>query len=205
MLRQEYLLCVQCQIELPVNSKIKSRANEVKTVFAGRLPLLNANTFLDYSKKGITQNLIHGLKYQDREDVGEYLGSRFAQELEGIFLEPVVIIIPVPLHPKKEKSRGYNQCLSIANGMAAAMDCEVRTDVVRRNLSNPSQTKLNRAKRWDNVKGIFEVYNPQPIAGKHVLLIDDTLTTGATLESCGGELLKVENTKLSIAALAHAV
>ena len=204
LLHEEEFLCVQCEIDLPLNPFIHLQENEIKTVFDGRLPLVCANTFLSFSKNGITQHLMHALKYQDRQDVGEFLGRRFAAELDTFFTPQIDIIIPVPLHPEKQYLRGYNQCSSIAKGMATVLGCAVLEDVIVRNTSNTSQTKLNRAKRWDNVKGIFELVNPNAIANKHVLLIDDTLTTGATLESCGSEVIKSPNTLLSIATLAYA-
>jgi len=204
LLHDEGFLCVQCEIDLPLNPFIHQHENEIKTVFDGRLPLVAANTFLSFSKNGITQHLMHALKYQDRQDVGEFLGTRFATELTTFFTPPIDIIIPVPLHPDKEKLRGYNQCSSIAKGMAAVLGCAVREDVIVRNTSNTSQTKLNRAKRWDNVKGIFALTNADSITNKHVLLIDDTLTTGATLESCGSEIIKAPDVLLSIATLAYA-
>jgi ComF family protein len=204
LLREEDFLCISCEIDLPLNPQLLEHDNEIKTVFAGRLPLVTANTFLYFSKNGITQHLMHQLKYKDRQDVGSFLGQRFAEELKLFYTLPVDIVIPMPLHPDKEKLRGYNQCSSIARGMADVLHCEVREDVIIRSTANPSQTKLNRAKRWDNVKGIFELVNAEAIANKHVLLIDDTLTTGATLESCGSELVAGKNTQLSIATLAYA-
>ena len=204
LLREEEFLCVSCEMELPINPFLEEKNNELKTVFAGRLPLVMANTFLYFSKNGIAQRLIHSLKYEDRQDVGRLLGYRFGQELAKLNTLTFDGIIPLPLHPNKEKSRGYNQCLSIAEGLSEALNCVVLDNVVQRDVENPSQTKLNRAKRWDNVRGIFSLINPDAIANKHVLLIDDTLTTGATLESCGTEILKGSGTKLSIATLAYA-
>jgi len=204
LLREEEFLCVTCELELPINPFLGEENNEIKIVFAGRLPLLSANTFLYFSKNGIAQHLIHALKYEDRQDVGKFLGNRFGQELAKTGILPIDAVIPVPLHPDKEKLRGYNQCLSIAEGLADALNSVVLDDVVKRNVSNPSQTKLNRAKRWDNVSGIFSLTNPDALANKHILLIDDTLTTGATLESCGSEILEATGAKLSIATLAYA-
>lgn len=204
LLREEEFLCVGCELELPINPFLGEENNEIKSVFAGRLPLQWANTFLYFSKNGIAQHLIHALKYEDRQDVGRFLGYRFGQELAKSSSLMVDAIIPVPLHPDKEKLRGYNQCLSIAEGLASALNCVVLDAVVERNVANPSQTKLNRAKRWDNVSGIFSLIKPSAIANKHILLIDDTLTTGATLESCGSEILKADGANLSIATLAYA-
>lgn len=204
LLREEPFLCTRCELELPINPEINQLKNEVKDVFSGRLPLLWANAFLHFSKNGITQSLIHALKYKDREDLGYELGLRFGTHIKSIIPEIPDLIIPVPLHPKKQKSRGYNQCQSIAAGLAQALGTKVENRVISRTVSNRSQTRLNRAKRWKNVQGIFSLSNPDSVVQNHILLIDDTLTTGATLESCGLELLKAEGVKLSIATLAYA-
>jgi len=203
LLRNEQLLCITCQIELPLNPFFRQPPNEVADVFAGRLPLKSANALLYFTKSGITQHLIHALKYQNRQDVGEYLGKRLALELLKSGCNPDVIL-PVPLHPNKEKARGYNQCHSIARGMKSVFKCKISYKSVVRTTSNLSQTKLNRAKRWDNVKGIFEIVSDKNLRNKHVLLVDDTLTTGATLESCGQALLNVPGIELSIATVAYA-
>ena len=203
LLRNEPVLCITCQIGLPLNPFFESPKNEVHQVFAGRLPLIAANSLLYFTKNGIAQGMMHALKYQNRQDVGEFLGRRLAIELLKTGLQPDVIL-PVPLHPSKQKLRGYNQCHSIARGMKSVFKCEVNYRDVRRKTSNKSQTKLNRVQRWDNVKGIFEVKKTKKLIGKHVLLIDDTLTTGATLESCGQALLDIPGIQLSVATLAYA-
>jgi ComF family protein len=188
---------------LPLNPFFDSPNNEVHQVFAGRLPLVAANSLLFFTKNGIAQGMMHALKYQNRQDVGEFLGRRLAIELQKTGVNPDVIL-PVPLHPSKQKTRGYNQCHSIARGMRSVFRCDINYRDVRRTTSNQSQTKLNRVQRWDNVKGIFKVKNTKRLENKHVLLIDDTLTTGATLESCGQALLTIPGVKISVATLAYA-
>lgn len=204
LLREESFLCTHCELELPINPEINQQKNEVKEVFSGRLPLLWANSFLHFSKNGITQNLIHALKYQDREDLGFELGLRFGIHIKSILPEKPDLIIPMPLHPKKQQLRGYNQCQSIAAGLAQALETKVENEAMSRTVANRSQTQLNRANRWKNVQGIFSLDKPDSVAQKHIMLIDDTLTTGATLESCGIELLTADGVKLSIATLAYA-
>ena len=204
LLREEPFLCTQCELEMPINPELNEQKNEVNDVFSGRLPLVWANSFLHFSKNGIAQNLIHALKYKDREDLGFELGLRYGTHIKTILPDKPQLIIPVPLHPKKQKARGYNQCQSIASGLAQALGSKVENHAIRRTIANPSQTKLNRAKRWKNVEGIFCLDKPETVAQKHILLVDDTLTTGATLESCGLELLKADGVKLSIATLAYA-
>ena len=203
MLRAEKFICLGCQVDLPLNPFFHSSENEIKAVFSGRLPLRTANTLLYFTKNGIAQHLLHALKYQDREDIGEFLGEMLGAELVKTDCKPD-IILPVPLHKSKQKQRGYNQCHSIALGLQRELGGAITFDAVERSVANPSQTKLNRAKRWDNVDGIFSLQKPQLLANKHVLLIDDTLTTGATLESCGQTILQAENVAISIATLAYA-
>ncbi len=204
LLRDEVALCISCHIDLPINPYFEQANNEVRAAFSGRLPLETANTLLYFNKNGIAQKLIHALKYEDNQAIGFYLGNLLGQKLLPTFKNVPEVIIPVPLHPDKEKLRGYNQCHSIAKGIAEALGSQVNTTAISRIKANPSQTKLNRAKRWDNVKGIFSLNAPQELEGKHVLLVDDTLTTGATLESCGNTALLAGNVKLSIATLAYA-
>ncbi len=204
LLRGESAICIACQIDLPLNPYFTQHNNEVMQVFSGRLPLQTANALLYFNKSGIAQGLIHSLKYEDNEAIGEYLGNMLGSKLKDILPLPVDIIVPVPLHPKKQETRGYNQCHSIARGLQSQLLADIDIHSVKRIKANPSQTRLNRAKRWDNVDGIFSIVDDNELTGKHVLLIDDTLTTGATLESCGRTILKAEKVKLSIATLAYA-
>jgi ComF family protein len=119
------------------------------------------------------------------------------------FFREVEMVVPVPLAPKKLKIRGYNQCEYIASGIAKAAGYNTAFNALIRNNYRGSQTKRNRIKRWENVKGSFEVAEPGSLYGKHILLVDDVITTGATLEACASEILKVEKTKISIATLAY--
>jgi ComF family protein len=204
LLRGESAICITCQIDLPLNPYFSQQNNEVMQVFSGRLPLQTANALLYFNKSGIAQGLIHSLKYEDNEAIGEYLGNMLGRKLKDTLPLSVDIILPVPLHPTKQEARGYNQCHSIARGLQAQLGGDIDLNSVQRIKANPSQTRLNRAKRWDNVDGIFSLVDDGVFAGKHVLLVDDTLTTGATLESCGSTILKASNVTLSIATLAYA-
>lgn len=204
MLHQEKMLCITCQLDLPIYPFFHSQNNEVQSVFAGRLPLETANCLLYFTKNGIAQGLLHALKYQDREDIGMYLGELLGAELlrSGYRAD---VLLPVPLHPDKQKARGYNQCHSIALGVQRALGGGmIAYDAIERTTANRSQTKLSRIKRWDNVSGIFRLVNAEALANKRVLILDDTLTTGATLESCGITALEAGNVRLSIATLAYA-
>jgi ComF family protein len=204
LFRDETILCLGCEMALPVNPYLNQENDPVQKIFSGRLMLHAAYSYLLYSRSGIAQRMIHALKYNDRVDAGSFLGERFALELNRLKILKPEVIVPMPLHPEKQKSRGYNQCHSVAYAMAQVWNCEVAEDAVIRIVANVSQTKLNREKRWDNVKEIFALHQPEKLEDRHVLLLDDTLTTGATLESCGMQLRQLKNVKLSVATLAYA-
>jgi len=139
------------------------------------------------------------------KELGFVTGRRFGNALlESPEFSAVDVVVPVPLHPKKQKLRGYNQSEWIARGIAESLRKPVSVDNLCRNLHTSTQTRKNRYERWENVENIFETLNPEEFTGKHILLIDDVVTTGSTLESCAFQLLQVENVKVSIATLAYA-
>lgn len=149
------------------------------------------------------QHLIHQLKYKKQKEVGLVLGEMYGKELvQSPLFNSVEIIIPVPMHPKKQKKRGYNQAEILANGIAAGMGVSVDSYCLHKTVATQTQTRKSRINRWENVKEIFAIRDVERLAGKHVLLIDDVITTGATIEACAIELLKVPNIKISVAALA---
>ncbi len=203
--QQEEILCTTCFYKLARTNFQKEAENPIIEIFSGRLPLASATTFLFFSKGGGTQQLIHKLKYKGKNEIGVYLGKLFGNQLnDSELFNTVDAIIPVPLHPKKEQKRGYNQSLMIVEGMAKSMKVRVFPDVLYRKIYTSSQTKKSRYERWQNVKDIFEIKKGQCLEGKHVLLVDDVITTGATLEACGNKLLEIPGIKLSIASLAYA-
>ena len=203
--RHEEVLCTACYYKLPRTGFSLSADNPVKDIFYGRLPLVSATSFLFFSKGGATQQLIHKLKYKGKREVGLYLGKLFGAALnESPLFRQAEVIVPVPLHPKKEHARGYNQSLLIAEGMALQMPAVVMPDVLVRKSDSATQTKKTRYERWENVKDIFQLKKASRLEGKLVLLVDDVITTGATLEACGHTLLKVQGLRLGIASLAYA-
>jgi ComF family protein len=174
-------------------------------IFDGRLPLVSATSFLFFSKGGGTQQLIHKLKYKGHQEIGIHLGKLFGSQLnDSLLFNTADVIIPVPLHPKKEHKRGYNQSLIISEGMASRMNARVFPDVLFRKTHTTSQTRKTRYERWENVKNTFEIKKGTRLEGKHVILVDDVITTGATLEACGSTLLEIPGIRLSIASLAYA-
>lgn len=203
--QQEEILCTTCLYKLARTNFQHSRQNPVMEIFDGRLPLVSATSFLFFSKGGGTQQLIHKLKYKGHQEIGIHLGKLFGSQLnDSLLFNTADVIIPVPLHPKKEHKRGYNQSLIISEGMASRMNARVFPDVLFRKTHTTSQTRKTRYERWENVKNTFEIKKGTRLEGKHVILVDDVITTGATLEACGSTLLEIPGIRLSIASLAYA-
>ena len=203
--KQEEIVCLSCLIKLPKTGFHLHQDNPVSRVFWGRVNLKAASSFLFFNKGGSVQNLMHALKYNSRQEVGVYLGEQFGRELnESPLFNDIDLIIPVPLHPKKFHKRGFNQSAAIAAGLNKKLNVSVDTENFIRQVNTDSQTKKSRYNRWENVKGVFGIRNKDKLIGKHLLLVDDVLTTGATLEACASILLELEDTKVSVATLAYA-
>ena len=206
LLNEEELVCLQCLHELPRTNFHMEERNPVAEIFYGRVQLEAATSFFFFSKGSPYQKLIHALKYKGIKETGILLGKHFAIDLEkSPLFASVDIICPVPLHPKKEKKRGYNQSEFIAHGIAGRMGKPVSTGNLARLIYTDSQTRKGRYERWENVEGIFGLNKPEEFESKHILLIDDVLTTGSTLEACASAILSAtRNTKVSIATLGFA-
>jgi ComF family protein len=164
----------------------------------------HAASYLYFQKKSIVQSIMHKLKYKGEKEVGIYMGKLYAWELKDTPYSEVDLIIPVPLHRRKYKERGYNQSEMLALGLGEVLNKPVDTKTLRRRIANPTQTRKHRYERWLNVNEVFEVKYPKNIKDKHVLLVDDVVTTGATLESCANVLLECEGVRVSIVTLAKA-
>jgi ComF family protein len=205
LLRQEKILCTSCYYRLPFTGFFDEKENPVTEIFMARLPLVFASSLLFFNKGGMAQQLIHQLKYDGKKEIGSFLGKLIGIALQGSpFISDVDIILPVPLHPKKEHQRGYNQSYLIGRAMAEQIEIPVSGEVLFRKVYTATQTKKSRYERWQNVKDIFAVKNENLIRNKHVLLVDDVITTGATLEACGNELIKIPGVRLSIVSAAYA-
>lgn len=201
----EHQICLNCLADLPVTGFEKIIDNPVAKIFWGRAEITYATAFCRFDKGGKLQHILHQLKYKGNKEVGQKLGAIYGFRLiQTSFYKEIDAIIPVPLHPKKERARGFNQSNEIGRGMAEAMGKPLITNNLIRDVHTESQTRKGRFERWENVSGIFEVRNETELAGKHLLLIDDVVTTGATLEACTQVLLKVKDVKVSIATLATA-
>ncbi|NML66826.1 ComF family protein [Hymenobacter sp. RP-2-7] len=203
----EQHLCTVCRIELPYTDyhRLPPADNPLARRFWGRLPVQQVLSYLHFMRHGRTQLLLHQLKYRGQRHVGHTLGRLYGAELAGAGLaREFDLIVPVPLHPRKLARRGYNQAEAFGSGLAEALGCPSRAHALRRLADTESQTRKSRAERWQNVAAVFEVADPRAIAGRHVLLVDDVLTTGATLEACGAALLQAGARAISIATVAAA-
>ncbi len=201
--RGEKEICTKCRFDLPYTDFHLHTDNLVAKQLWGRLPLNAAMAMLYFKKNSKVQNLIHSLKYKGKTDVGLLLGKLLAQKLkESELYYDVDLIIPVPLHLKKLRLRGYNQSEYIATGLAQELEIPFSTVNLVRNKATESQTKKSRYTRFENMLQVFEIKKAEELKDKHILLIDDVITTGATLEACGNTLLNVGIKKLSIAAIA---
>lgn len=201
----EGLLCIRCMADLPLTHFHSQKENPVTARFFGRLPLVSGTAFLHFEKKGSVQKLIHALKYDDRPDVGRRMGSMLGDQLsQSLHFHSLDAVVAVPLHPRRQRKRGYNQSVKLAEGIAYALGKPFYENAVIRQKHTTSQTRKSRLERFSNVEKAFQLSGIHDIKNKHILLVDDVLTTGATLEACGAVLLKEEGVKLSIATLAIA-
>ena len=206
LLRNENLLCTGCYVTIPRTNYHLEIENPVAQLFWGRCLLEKAAAFSFYNKGSRIRNLIHNLKYKGIKALGCELGRIYALSLKSSgFTSGIDLIIPVPLHPSKKRIRGFNQSESISVGIADVTGLPVDTYSLVRIMISATQTNRSRYERWTNVEGIFRVVDAEAISGRHILLVDDVITTGSTIESCANELLKVEGVRVSVVALAFAV
>jgi len=205
LFQNEHVICTKCSYDLPFTDYHIHAENRVAKQLWGRLTLNAAMAMLYFRKGAKVQNLIHNLKYNNKTDVGIMLGNLLGERLKDSPLyRDIDIIIPVPLHQKKFRLRGYNQSTFIAQGISEKMDIMYTENILLRTISTESQTRKSRYNRYENMKDVFEVKDAKSIIGKHILLVDDVITTGATLEACANQLLENGVSKVSIAALAFA-
>lgn len=206
LMRNENLICTECYVVIPRTDYHNIPDNPVARLLWGRCTVEKAAAFSFYNKGSRIRRLIHNLKYKGIREVGMELGIIYGNSLMSSgFTDGIDLIIPVPLHPSKMRKRGFNQSEIIAEGISASTGIPVdKTSLIRTSKSD-TQTKRSRYERWINVEGIFSLADNEALKGKSVLLVDDVITTGSTIESCANELLKTEGIKVSVAALAYAV
>ncbi len=203
--KAETSLCLNCLYDIPRTDFHKKKDNPVANLFNENMKPEYASSFFYFEKGSKFQSVIHKLKYHNQPLVGIEMGKLFASEIVAGKFSNIDIIIPVPLHPKKMKIRGYNQSEMLANGFSEIFCKEVDTKSVIRTIFTDTQTRKSKEERKKNVSSVFKVVNPENLKNKHILLIDDVITTGATLISLAETILRVENTKFSIVTLAAAI
>jgi ComF family protein len=201
----ERFICLHCHCNIPKTNYHIHKGNPARDLFAGYSQVNEVTSYLFFEKDGATQKLIHTLKYKGNKELAAYLGRTAACELKtsGMYAS-IDTILPIPLHPKKEKRRGYNQSAWIAKGIASIYGCDIDTGRLKRTINTESQTLKPVYDRHVNVENIFFLTEPEYFFGKHVLLIDDVITTGATVSSCIDALLDVPEIQISIFSLAIA-
>lgn len=198
-------LCIRCLAELPHTHFHLHADNPVERAFWGRLPLQAATAQYYFTKESGMQHLMHQFKYRGNKELGLYLGQLMGQAFAQTHrFSNVDALLPLPLYGSKERARGFNQALVLCQGIAQVWARPILTGTVVRKEATESQTRKNRVERWQNMEGRFEVVKEEMIKGKHILLVDDVITTGATLESCGKAITQVPDARLSIATLCYA-
>ena len=204
LVNQEKLVCTKCLYNLPKTKFHVSKENPVAQLFWGRTTIERATAFFYFNKGSQYQQMMHKFKYHGYKEIGQVLGRYFGSNIKESDFSNIDIIIPVPLHKSKLKKRGYNQSDWIGMGLSETLEKPFNDSILIRNVATETQTRKSRFERWKNVENIFTISNQASIEGKHVLLVDDVVTTGSTLEACANSILEVKGTKVSIATLAVA-
>ncbi|MDP4224467.1 MAG: ComF family protein [Bacteroidota bacterium] len=203
LMRNEKLICTECFVLIPRTNFHLKPDNPVAQLFWGRCRIEKAAAFSYYTKDSRIRRLIHQLKYKGIKEIGPEFGRIYARTLkDSEFLEGIDLIIPVPLHPSKKRKRGFNQSDLISEGISSVSGIPVNTKVMERRKVTGTQTRKSRYDRWTNVEDIFRITDMSLIEGKHILLVDDVITTGSTVEACTNEILKANEAKVSVIALA---
>ncbi len=201
LLSKDSVLCMRCVESMPETQFELHANNPAEKIFWGRLPITTASAQFYFTKESLMQHLMHQLKYKGNKELGIQLGRIMGDQLRKSGRFAVDALIPLPLFPAKEERRGYNQATLLCQGMAETMQVPVLDNVITRPQHTETQTKKGRIERWKNMEGKFVLTDSAAIENKNILLVDDVVTTGATLEACGNELLQAKNVKLSIATL----
>lgn len=201
----EQLLCVPCRSDLPETNFSEWQENMVERSFYGRIPIENATSLLYFNKKGNAQKLMHQLKYKNHQEIGTFLGNWLAERIIiSKRFRNIDYIVPVPLHAKKLKERGYNQVITFGESLAGKLGIPLLEKVlIRISKSKKAQTFKDRFERSDHIQEKFDLTDKEILKNKHILLIDDIITTGATLEACSIQLLQASNIKISIATMVY--
>lgn len=206
LISNENVICTVCRHNIPLTNHHLNPENEAFKKFYGRIPIEYTSTLFYFHKKGIVQELIHNLKYKGQEQIGTVLGEWYSEDLKNsIVIQSVDQIIPVPLHKRKLRERGYNQVTKFGHALSEGLNIEYNPNLLVRNIYSKTQSRKSFLNRSDGIDALFDVTFTEKDHNKHFLLIDDVLTTGSTLEACSHALLKIPGAKISVVcmALAH--
>lgn len=205
LVKGEDIICTKCIHDLPRTGYHLERENPLYKRLFGRIPLHSAFAFLMFNKGGSVQKLMHEFKYNNHREIGYVIGRVYGEELtKSGFSDQFDMILPVPLHPEKHRRRGYNQSEEFAKGLEEKLSAPCKAEILQRLVKTDTQTKKTKLRRWENVKEVFAVQNPEEIQGRRILLVDDVITTGATIEACALVLINSGCGQLSVCSMAYA-
>lgn len=203
---KEQLICFYCISELPLTNFSYRPENRLESSFIGRIPVKSATSLLYFHKKGLVQKLMHQLKYRNKQEIGHFFGNWLGEEMKNSNrFEQIDMILLVPLHPDKQKKRGYNQVTTFAEQMAIKLNAELRSDLLIKVSASKTQTLKNRKERSLNKENDFKLLESDSLEDKHILIVDDIITSGATLEACCMQLYRVNGIRISLASMALTV
>lgn len=206
LIDSEKFICLNCLYKLPTTNHLQSSDNKLEVFFAGRFPFARIASFAYFTKGGSIQKIVHEIKYKNNPQLAIYIGEICGREItKSNYFGDVDLIVPIPLHKNRLKTRGYNQALMLANGISNKTNIPVDSENLIRIIDNPSQTKNSRFERWKNTEGIFGIKDKNQFQGKHILLIDDVVTTGSTLEVCAKLIIACPEARISIFTVGFAV
>lgn len=204
LLNNESVICVKCRHDLPYTYHHQIENNEIMSKFYGILPVEQATALLYFHSKGIAQELIHNLKYRKQQEIGTLLGTMYAHELiDSDKIPKVDYIIPTPIHKKRLQERGYNQVTTFCEALSKELQIPIDTEVLFRTKHTKTQTKKSKTKRAELLSNNFKIKIKEDHIGKHYLLVDDVITSGATIEACAKALLEIPDSKVSLLAIAY--
>lgn len=205
LISNENVICTLCRHDIPLTNHHLNRENEAYKQFYGRIPLEHSSAMLYFHKKGMVQEMIHNLKYKGQEEVGSVLGQWYAEDLKNLsIIQTIDEIIPVPLHKRKLRERGYNQVTNFGLSLSDGLNIKYNPNLLVRNIYSKTQSRKSFLNRSEGIDTIFDVVFSEKDHNKHFLLIDDVLTTGSTLEACSHALLKIPGAKISVVCMAMA-
>ncbi|GAF01851.1 ComF family protein [Saccharicrinis fermentans] len=205
LFKHEKSICTKCLRKLPRTYFHLAKHNPLDSIFWGRVDIEKVASFLLYTKGSMVKYILHSLKYKNQKELGYELGKLYGHELAKVnYFGPMDYLLPIPLHPKKLAQRGYNQSEWIARGLAEHMSAQLMIDNLYKCTFTSSQTNKGRYRRWENISNSFDIRKPSLLENKRVLLVDDVLTTGATIEACAAQLTNIKGVSVSVATLAYA-